>query len=123
MGPVQTVTTRRIDKWSQIRPSERHSAATQVEPIQTVALGPNQAVTATPAGTFMAAGGQFFMSADNCARSQIGKITNRMQSVRLNESIGAVGPDDEHEGRGEAIRQARRDGIDCARQYRLDCHR
>ena len=32
-------------------------------------------------------------------------------------------PDDEHTGRGEAIRQARRDGLDHARQRRLGYHR
>jgi putative transposase len=40
-------------------------------------------------------------------------------SVRLHASIGYVTPDDEHEGRGEAIRQARRDGLAAARQARI----
>ena len=39
--------------------------------------------------------------------------------LRLHASIGYVTPDDEHEGRGEAIRQARRDGLARARQARI----
>jgi len=38
---------------------------------------------------------------------------------RLHASIGYVTPDDEQEGRGDAIRQARRDGLDQARQNRI----
>ena len=38
-------------------------------------------------------------------------------------STNGVTPDHEHEGRGDAIRQARRDGLDRARQQRLDYHR
>jgi len=44
-------------------------------------------------------------------------------SVRLHQGIGYITPDDEHEGRGEAIRQARRDGLTKARQQRLAHHR
>jgi hypothetical protein len=33
--------------------------------------------------------------------------------------IGYVTPDDEHHGRGDAVRQARRDGLDAARQARI----
>jgi transposase InsO family protein len=40
-------------------------------------------------------------------------------SVRLHAAIGYVTPDDEHEGRGEAIRQARRDGLTRARESRI----
>ena len=40
-------------------------------------------------------------------------------AVRLHASIGYVTPDDEHTGRGEAIRQARRDGLARARQARI----
>jgi len=40
-------------------------------------------------------------------------------TVRLHAAIGYVTPDDEHEGRGEAIRQARRAGIARARLNRI----
>jgi putative transposase len=39
--------------------------------------------------------------------------------VRLHASIGYVTPDDEHEGRGDAIRQTRRDGLAAARENRI----
>lgn len=44
-------------------------------------------------------------------------------ATRLHEGIGYVTPDDEHEGRGEAIRQARRDGLTAADQARRAHHR
>jgi putative transposase len=43
--------------------------------------------------------------------------------VRLHASIGYVTPDDEHEGRGTAIRAARRAGLERARLNRLARHR
>ncbi len=43
--------------------------------------------------------------------------------VRLHQGVDCVTPDDEHEGRGEAIRQARRDGPNQARLRRLARHR
>lgn len=42
---------------------------------------------------------------------------------RLHGGIGYVTPDDEHAGRGEAIRQARRDGLARSRAERLTYHR
>jgi putative transposase len=44
-------------------------------------------------------------------------------TVRLHAGVGYVTPDDEHHGRGDAIRQARRDGLAAARQARLDYRR
>jgi transposase InsO family protein len=43
--------------------------------------------------------------------------------VRLHEAIGYVTPNDEHEGRGERIRQARRNGLARAAELRKDQHR
>jgi transposase InsO family protein len=44
-------------------------------------------------------------------------------TIRLHESLGYVTPEDEHEGRGEEIRQARRLGLQQARQTRIQYHR
>jgi transposase InsO family protein len=44
-------------------------------------------------------------------------------TVRLHAGIGYVTPDDEHHGRGEAIRQARRDGLAAARHARIEYRR
>jgi hypothetical protein len=44
-------------------------------------------------------------------------------TVRLHAGIGYVTPDDEHTGRGEGIRQARRDGLIAARQTRINYRR
>jgi len=44
-------------------------------------------------------------------------------TTRLHSSIGYVTPEDEHTGRGKAIRQARRDGLERARDQRLAYHR
>jgi hypothetical protein len=51
------------------------------------------------------------------------RVRAEYNSVRLHASIGYVTPDDEHEGRGDAIRQARRDGLDRARRIRIDYRR
>lgn len=44
-------------------------------------------------------------------------------TVRLHEGIGYVTPEDEHHGRGEAIRKARRDGLKTARANRIATRR
>ena len=56
-------------------------------------------------------------------RAELDLIQVRYNSVRLHQGIGYVTPNDEHEGRGETIRQARRDGMANARQQRLAQHR
>jgi putative transposase len=43
--------------------------------------------------------------------------------VRLHQGIGYVCPNDEHEGRGEAIRKARQAGLETSRLRRLAWHR
>ncbi|MDE0603985.1 MAG: hypothetical protein OXI18_06220 [bacterium] len=45
------------------------------------------------------------------------------EQVALHEAIGYVTPDDEHQGRGETIRDARRQGIRDADQKRRAWHR
>jgi putative transposase len=55
--------------------------------------------------------------------AELARIRIDYNSVRLHEAIGYVTPDDEHEGRGEAIREARRQGLARARQQRLEHHR
>jgi len=55
--------------------------------------------------------------------AELARVRIDYNSVRLHEAIGYVTPDDEHEGRGEAIREARRQGLARARQQRLDHHR
>ncbi|MDN5934451.1 MAG: integrase core domain-containing protein [Pseudonocardia sp.] len=56
-------------------------------------------------------------------RAELDTIQLEYNSVRLHQGIGYVTPNDEHEGRGEEIRQARRDGMAQARLNRLASHR
>jgi transposase InsO family protein len=56
-------------------------------------------------------------------RAELDLIRVDYNTVRLHAAIGYVTPDDEHEGRGPAIRKARRDGLDRARHQRLAYHR
>jgi len=55
--------------------------------------------------------------------TELARVRIEYNSVRLHESIGYVTPEDEHQGRGEAIREARRQGLARARQTRLEHHR
>src|SRR5438477_358212 len=50
---------------------------------------------------------------------ELDRVRAGYNTVRLHAAIGYVTPGDEHEGRGEAIRQARRDGIVRARMNRI----
>ena len=54
---------------------------------------------------------------------ELDAVREQYNSVRLHAGIGYVTPNDEHEGRGPAIRQARRAGLKRARQQRLAYNR
>lgn len=54
---------------------------------------------------------------------ELDRLRGHYNTVRLHEGIGYVTPDDEHRGRGKAIRAARRAGLDQARQQRLAANR
>lgn len=51
--------------------------------------------------------------------TELDRVRAEYNSVRLHAGIGYVTPDDEHHGRGDAIRQARSDGLAAARQNRI----
>jgi hypothetical protein len=54
---------------------------------------------------------------------ELDRVRQQYNTVRLHAGIGYVTPDDEHHGRGDAIRQARRDGLAAARQARITYRR
>ena len=56
-------------------------------------------------------------------RAELSATREHYNGVRLHQGIGYVTPDDEHEGRGEAIRKARQAGLELARLQRLAEHR
>jgi len=56
-------------------------------------------------------------------RAELAVIQAEYNTTRLHSGIGYVTPEDEHTGRGPAIRQARRDGLARATQQRLAYHR
>ena len=51
--------------------------------------------------------------------AELDRVRHEYNTVRLHAAIGYVTPDDEHEGRGDAIRQQRRDGLQAARLNRI----
>jgi putative transposase len=55
--------------------------------------------------------------------AELDKVRTEYNTVRLHAAIGYVTPDDEHEGRGDAIRQQRRDGLAAARENRITYRR
>lgn len=56
-------------------------------------------------------------------RAELPHVRAHYNGVRLHQGIGYVCPNDEHEGRGEAIRKARQAGLEHARLQRLAHHR
>ena len=56
-------------------------------------------------------------------RAELAIVREHYNRVRLHAGIGYVTPDDEHEGRGEAIRKAREAGLQQARHRRLEVNR
>jgi transposase InsO family protein len=55
--------------------------------------------------------------------AELARIRIEYNTERLHDANGYVTPDDENHGRGEHIREARRQGLARARQARLDHHR
>ena len=56
-------------------------------------------------------------------RAELALVRVEYNTVRLHAGIGYVTPDDEHEGRGPAIRRARRVGLIRARRQRITYQR
>jgi transposase InsO family protein len=56
-------------------------------------------------------------------RAELATVRHEYNTRRLHAGIGYVTPDDEHEGRGPAIRAARRTGLHRARRLRVAYHR
>ncbi len=54
---------------------------------------------------------------------ELERVRHHYNNTRLHESIGYVTPNDEHQGRGEAIRQARISGLATADTNRRNHHR
>ena len=56
-------------------------------------------------------------------RTELAAVRAHYNRVRLHEGLDYVCPNDEHEGRGPAIRKARQAGLENSRQRRLAHHR
>ena len=59
----------------------------------------------------------------NTLRADLDIARHDYNTRRLHASLGYVTPDDEHQGRGDTIRQARQDGLNRARLARIAYHR
>jgi transposase InsO family protein len=56
-------------------------------------------------------------------RAELASVRHAYNTQRLHAGIGYITPDDEHQGRGPAIRAARRAGLHRARRLRIAHHR
>lgn len=56
-------------------------------------------------------------------RAELDHLQTHYNTVRLHEGIGYVTPEDEHTGRGPAIRKARQEGLQRARETRIATRR
>ncbi len=56
-------------------------------------------------------------------RAELANVRGHYNTIRLHAGIGYVTPNDEHQGRGEAIRKQRQAGLEQARLRRLAWHR
>ena len=56
-------------------------------------------------------------------RAELPVVREHYNSIRLHQGVGYVTPNDEHEGRGKAIRKARQAGLEQSRLRRLAWHR
>ncbi len=54
---------------------------------------------------------------------ELDRVRTEYNTVRLHAGIGYVTPDDEHEGRGDALRKARAHGLARARIERINYRR
>jgi len=57
------------------------------------------------------------------APQRITRVRRDYNDVRLHQGIGYVTPNDDHEGRGDAIREARIEGLRRAHDQRVAYHR
>ena len=55
--------------------------------------------------------------------AELARVRGVYNGTRLHAGIGYVTPDDEHQGHGDAIRQARIEGLRRAHDTRLTYHR
>jgi hypothetical protein len=56
-------------------------------------------------------------------RAELEVVRSHYNTVRRHAGIGYITPDDEHSGRGDHIRKARRQGLEWARRRRIAYHR